>query len=118
VKANSNDFYGMRTIIQTLRLMDHNEMKAVISDAIGLHARWPLFTVGFDMVGEEDFGGPLLYHNHELSIGMNDAMINQSATANGRLSLFLHAGESNWQRRSVYPHGIQKPIDNLYDALV
>jgi hypothetical protein len=59
-----------------------------------------------DMVGEEDFGQPLLYHQYDLSIGMNDAIINQSAAGNGRLPLFLHAGESNWQPRAIYPRGI------------
>ena len=47
----------------------------------------PKFFIGFDLVGQEDLGNPLIYFAKELLEAKNRS----------GLEYFFHAGETNWQ---------------------
>ena len=55
--------------------------------AAALNMEMPQFFIGFDLVGEEDLGPPLIHFAMEL-------IAQKNLTG---LQYFFHAGETNWQ---------------------
>jgi len=69
------------------RYDNQSSVGAVISGAAKLRAQFPNYLAGFDLVGHEDTGHPLVYYIDELLHAGVD------------LPYFLHAGEtSEWWR--------------------
>ena len=65
-----------------------------------INERWPDYFIGFDLVGQEDFGKPLIEY----------AEILIRAKEENELKFFFHAGETDWQG---------SPADlNLVDAVM
>ena len=57
-------------------------------NAKNLVKHFPDFILGFDLVGQEDLGHPLINFVSEIFSGLDK---------NPELKLFLHAGETDWQ---------------------
>lgn len=92
------DFFGAKLIYAPLKLVDKETLRHYIKIALEIQKRMPDFLGGFDLVGQEDLGVPLVEFMHEL------AEIQKS------IPLFLHAGETNWYGTSS--------DENLFDAIV
>ena len=60
--------------------------------AANLTVELPNFFIGFDLVGQEDLGKPLIYFANELI---------EEKNLTG-LDYFFHAGETNWQGKYTY----------------
>ena len=56
--------------------------------AAELQEEYPDFVVGFDLVGQEDLGRPLVEFASQLL---------EAKAANPKLNFFFHAGETDWQ---------------------
>ena len=66
-----------------------------------LQDEYPDFVVGFDLVGQEDLGRPLVEFASQLL---------EAKAANPKLNFFFHAGETDWQ-------GSQADL-NIMDAVL
>ncbi|KAJ8688310.1 hypothetical protein QAD02_024105 [Eretmocerus hayati] len=92
------DFIGVKLIYAPLRQCNSSELDEYVSHARELKQALPDFIAGFDLVGQEDKGKPLVDFADRLkSLGQN-------------VQLFFHAGETNWYGTSV--------DDNLIDAVL
>ena len=81
--------------------MPANTVSQYFLDVAELQQAFPDFIVGFDLVGQEDLGEPLINFLKEILAGME---------ANPELEVFFHAGETNW---------LGMPTDlNVIDALL
>ena len=59
-----------------------------IQNAVKLFEAFPDFILGFDLVGQEDLGQPLIEFISEILAGLEQ---------NPGLRLFFHAGETSWK---------------------
>ncbi|XP_014211272.1 adenosine deaminase 2 [Copidosoma floridanum] len=92
------DFVGVKLIYAPLRNCKKIEFNEYLKIAEELKRQLPDFIAGFDLVGQEDKGKPLVEFAEGLrSIG-ND------------VQLFFHSGETNWYGTSV--------DENLVDAVL
>jgi hypothetical protein len=57
-------------------------------NAGNLVEQFPDFVLGFDLVGQEDLGGPLIDFIAEIFAGLE---------SHPNLKVFFHAGETDWQ---------------------
>jgi adenosine deaminase CECR1 len=102
-------------IIYNSRRSSKEQIKLQISNLINLHRLYPDIIRGYDMVGEEDQGHTLLYHNDNLIHLFNYSQIN-----NQSFQFFFHAGETNWPEEhlpSGHGDGVST-FENIYDAIV
>lgn len=88
-KRANPDFIGSKFVYAPLRLVPDTTMDEYISNVQDLHESYPDFIAGFDLVGQEDMGRPLLDFTEKL-LSLPDS-----------IKFFLHAGETNWFGSSV-----------------
>eukprot|EP00057_Strongylocentrotus_purpuratus_P014243 XP_011668717.1 PREDICTED: adenosine deaminase AGSA isoform X2 [Strongylocentrotus purpuratus] len=97
-----NDFVGGKIISSSLR---YPLNKTLVRDQVYLgmdfRKKYPEFFAGYDLVGEEDSGGPLIDYIDELLIPTKLGM---------DLPYFFHAGETDWEGEFV--------DKNLIDAVL
>lgn len=72
--------------------MEPEAVTKYITTAVSLTAEFPNFFVGFDMVGQEDLGRPLIDFAPEIIAGLEQ---------NPNLKVFFHAAETIWQGQST-----------------
>ena len=70
------------------RNTDPATITSYIQNAVKLIEAFPDFILGFDLVGQEDIGKPLIEFISEILFGLEQ---------NPGLRLFFHAGETSWQ---------------------
>lgn len=102
-------------LIHSRKKSSKERVKFEINNLIKLHKLYPDLIRGYDMVGEEDQGHTLLFHNENLI-----HLFNYSKQTNNSFNLVFHAGETNWPEEylpSNYGDGVST-FENIYDALV
>ncbi|XP_058798446.1 adenosine deaminase 2-like [Phymastichus coffea] len=92
------DFLGIKIIFAPKRRSTPKKFSAAIEIFKKVKAAYPDLVVGFDLVGQEDKGHPLLEFANELQELSNIT------------SFYFHAGETNW-------YGTSSDY-NLYDAIL
>ncbi|GBP35733.1 Adenosine deaminase 2 [Eumeta japonica] len=92
------DFLGARLIYAPGRHVNRSTVSQYIDMARRIKSDMPEFFAGFDLVGQEDLGAPLLDFLSELE------------GARGELNYFFHAGETPWWRAPA--------DDDLVDAIL
>jgi adenosine deaminase CECR1 len=97
--ANNPDFWGGKFIYAPHRFQSPAEIGVKLNEAVQMKLAYPSYFAGFDLVGQEDVGYPLLYYLNEL--------LDASAK---NVKFFFHAGETAW-------HGT-KIDENLLDAVL
>ena len=70
------------------RNTDPATVRACIENTVQLVEAYPDFVVGFDLVGQEDLGRPLIEFISEILAGLKQ---------HPGLRFFFHAGETDWQ---------------------
>jgi len=83
-----NDWCGVKLIYGPSRRVEPETVTNYIEQAALLKSELPNFFVGFDLVGQEDLGSPLIDFAPEVIAGL------------GRypdLKVFFHAAETDWQ---------------------
>lgn len=78
------DFIGSKFIYAPLRNVEKHRIDEYLETVKELHLKFPNFIAGFDLVGQEDLGRPLIDFAPELLKLPDD------------IKFFLHAGETNW----------------------
>ena len=79
-------------IYTPVRNADPSKITNYIGNAVKLAESFPDFILGFDLVGQEDLGRPLIEFKSEMLHGLEK---------NPGLRVFFHAGETNWQGSST-----------------
>ncbi|EDW60449.2 adenosine deaminase 2-A [Drosophila virilis] len=97
-KEDYPDFIDARIIYSPQRRATVEEVGKFVNMCIELNKEFPKFVVGFDLIGQEDVGDPLLNFAGEL----------QRLPAH--IGLYLHAGQTNWYGTHV--------DENLIDAVL
>nr|XP_054762256.1 adenosine deaminase 2-like [Lytechinus pictus] len=101
-KSYPNEFVGLKIIASSIR---HPVNRTFIMDqvlqAIDLRKRYPDYFAGYDLVAQEDGGGPTFDYLNELLY---------PSEVGADLPFFFHSGETNWQGTFV--------DDNLIDAVL
>lgn len=92
------DFFGVKLIFAPIRLVNESQMDDLLKIARQLKETLPNFIAGFDLVGQEDKGQPLIKFANKLYEFGKD------------IPLFFHAGETNWYGMST--------DENLIDAVL
>ncbi|XP_022108665.1 adenosine deaminase 2-like isoform X3 [Acanthaster planci] len=101
VSANPGNFSGAKFILSSRRHIAENVVKGDINLALSLRDAYPDHFAGYDLVGQEDAGYPLIHFINELLL---PSQMNRS------LPYFFHAGETDWEGTSV--------DENVIDALL
>uniref|UniRef100_A0AAG5D8U6 Adenosine deaminase n=1 Tax=Anopheles atroparvus TaxID=41427 RepID=A0AAG5D8U6_ANOAO len=97
-KATHPRFIGTKFIYAPLRIADNQTADQYLAIAERLHLQYGDYVVGFDLVGQEDLGRPL--------VEFADMLLTLPPTIN----FLFHAGETNW-------HGMATD-ENLFDAIL
>ncbi|EFN85554.1 adenosine deaminase 2 [Harpegnathos saltator] len=78
------DFIGVKLIYAPSRAVDVEQVDNYLEIMAQLRKRYPNFVVGFDLVGQEDKGQPLIAFADKLN------------SVDPQIQFFFHAGETNW----------------------
>ncbi|KAF2898264.1 hypothetical protein ILUMI_07905 [Ignelater luminosus] len=97
-KSENPNFVGAKIIYARQRTLNVIQLKHVLNIYDSLQKAYPDILVGFDLVGFEDMGPPLINFHEQLS------------TVQNTTHFFFHAGETNW-----YGYDIDQ---NLIDAVL
>lgn len=92
------DFVGAKVIFAPSRLVNRTKVQDYINLARRIKENIPEIFAGFDLVGQEDLGMPLVYFVPELLAAGED------------LNYFFHAGETDWYGTTT--------DENLIDAVL
>ncbi|XP_065212899.1 adenosine deaminase 2-like [Planococcus citri] len=93
------DFVGIKLIYSRSRTCNDSQFEKYLQTARDLKKYLPDFIAGFDLVGQEDKGRPLIHFAEKLR-----SLIGED------IQLFFHAGETNWYGTSI--------DENLIDAVL
>ncbi|XP_071441124.1 adenosine deaminase 2-like [Hetaerina americana] len=85
VSKNPEDFFGAKLIYGPIRHINDSTFTDDLQMVMNLHAQYPDFLAGFDLVGQEDKGRPL------------KDFVDRLLTLPPDIQFFFHAGETNWQ---------------------
>lgn len=83
------DFIGLKLIYAPLRAVDAQTMDYYLETMMQLKRIHPEFVAGFDLVGQEDKGKPLIEFANKLN------------SVDPEIRFFFHAGETNWNGEST-----------------
>lgn len=92
------DFMGFKIILTAYRASSNEKVRKSLELAKDLKREMPEYFAGFDLVGQEDKGRPLIDFIPEFTAVTND------------VDFYFHAGETNWFGTSS--------DDNLIDAIL
>ncbi|EZA59882.1 hypothetical protein DMN91_001123 [Ooceraea biroi] len=92
------DFIGMKLIYAPVRAVDAQTVDYYLKTMVQLKRVYPEFVAGFDLVGQEDKGKPLI------------EFVNKLNAVDPEIRFFFHAGETNWNGESTDL--------NLFDAFL
>ncbi|XP_030572689.1 adenosine deaminase 2 [Drosophila novamexicana] len=96
--ANNPDFIGARLIYAPLRGVEPKVVDEYVQKCIALKKEFPTFLTGFDLVGQEELGRPLIDFVEPLLKMPED------------INFYFHCGETNWFGTSI--------DENLIDAIL
>ncbi|XP_034827621.1 adenosine deaminase AGSA-like [Maniola hyperantus] len=97
-KKDHPDFLGAKLIYAPIRGINRDQLDEYLRLARAIKADMPDVFAGFDLVGQEDLGSPLI------------EFIPQLLAASKDLDYFFHAGETDWYGTST--------DENLIDAIL
>ena len=100
IQDHPNDNRGIRMIYSPVRFAMEDQVKQHLDLAVTLKNEMPDFMAGFDLVGQEDKGIPLI----------NFVPILLERLDNIDMPVFFHAGETDWPGQATDL--------NLFDALL
>ncbi|XP_055700997.1 adenosine deaminase AGSA [Phlebotomus papatasi] len=83
-KQENPTFIGAKFIYAPVRVVDDAGIKTLMAKVTQLHERFPNFLAGFDLVGQEDKGRPLIDFSQEI-LQLPDT-----------INFYFHSGETNW----------------------
>lgn len=83
-KATHPEFIGVKLVYAPLRLVDNKTFEEYLDIARSIKTKFPDFVTGFDLVGQEDLGRPLVDYT-ELIQSLD-------------MDFYFHAGETNWNQ--------------------
>ncbi|KAH8307296.1 hypothetical protein KR044_009187 [Drosophila immigrans] len=95
---NNPDFIGTKMIYAPLRNVEPKECENYIKKCVALKKKYSTFLAGFDLVGQEELGHPL--------IDFVEPLLKMPLDIN----FYFHAGETNWYGTSI--------DENLLDAVL
>lgn len=98
-KKDHPDFHGARFIYAPNRKVNSTTVDEYVELCLKLLELYPDFVAGFDLVGQEDLGNPLL-----------DFISQLMELKNKGTKFFFHAGETNWNYKATDL--------NLFDAVL
>jgi len=78
------DFIGVKLIYAPVRAVDARTVDHYLETMTQLKRIYPEFVIGFDLVGQEDKGKPLIEFVDKLN------------AVDPNIQFFFHAGETNW----------------------
>eukprot|EP00058_Branchiostoma_floridae_P011142 XP_002596630.1 hypothetical protein BRAFLDRAFT_219059 [Branchiostoma floridae] len=97
------DFSGAKFIYSSIRAFNQSDIAKDVAKALKLRAKFPSFFAGYDLVGQEDPGHPLVYFlDTLLQPGQQKPPLD--------LPYFFHAGETDWEGMAV--------DNNILDAIL
>ncbi|KAH8380432.1 hypothetical protein KR009_010677 [Drosophila setifemur] len=97
-KSNHPDFIGSKLIYAPLRGVEPTVVEDYVKTAVELNKEFPDFMVGFDLVGQEELGRPLI------------DFIEPLLKMPKHINFYFHAGETNWFGSAI--------DENLTDAVL
>ncbi|XP_062128528.1 adenosine deaminase 2 [Drosophila sulfurigaster albostrigata] len=97
-KANNPDFIDAKLIYAPLRIVEPKVCEDYIKNCIAFKKNYSTFLAGFDLVGQEELGRPLIDFVEQLLKLPED------------INFYFHAGETNWYGTSI--------DENLVDAVL
>lgn len=83
-KEKNPTFIGAKIIYAPVRVVADDKIPELMQKVRNLHEKFPTFLAGFDLVGQEDKGRPLIDFSKEI--------LKLPSTIN----FYFHAGETNW----------------------
>ncbi|XP_058831688.1 adenosine deaminase 2-like [Topomyia yanbarensis] len=83
-KQSHPQFIGVKIIYAPVRFANDTTFDGYLETVRDLHQKFPNFLAGFDLVGQEDTGRPLI------------DFVPQLLTLPDSIRFFFHAGETNW----------------------
>ncbi|XP_017863454.1 PREDICTED: adenosine deaminase CECR1 [Drosophila arizonae] len=92
------DFIGAKLIYAPLRGVQSKVVEKYVEDCIALNKKFPNFLIGFDLVGHEEMGRPLV------------DFVNPLLKMPEHINFYFHSGETNWFGTSI--------DENLIDAIL
>ncbi|KAG8740307.1 hypothetical protein FRC12_016039 [Ceratobasidium sp. 428] len=104
-QGREDDFIGAKIIYTALRFLTNEQMTWYYEDCMNLKKEFPHIVVGFDLVGHEDTGRPLIYYA--------ESLLNFQAESKRRgldVPFVFHAGETLDDGGAT--------DSNLYDAIL
>ncbi|KAG8709555.1 hypothetical protein FRC09_000613 [Ceratobasidium sp. 395] len=104
-QGRGDDFIGAKIIYTALRFLTNEQMTWYYQDCMNLKKEFPHVVAGFDLVGHEDTGRPLIYYA--------ESLLNFQAESKRRgldIPFVFHAGET------LDDGGVTD--SNLYDAIL
>lgn len=96
--STHRDFLGVKLIYAPVRKVGNEVMDEYIRIMLSLRQLYPDFVAGFDLVGQEDLGRPLV------------DFVTQLKTFDDDVKFFFHSGETNWYGTTT--------DENLIDAIL
>lgn len=97
------DFTGAKIIKTNLRRKTPTDILADIKQSVEIMKQFPTHFAGYDLVGQEDPGEPLLYY-------LDDLLYPSQQNPPINLPYYFHAGETDWEGTKV--------DNNLVDAVL
>ncbi|KAG8933533.1 hypothetical protein FRC02_011644 [Tulasnella sp. 418] len=104
-QGREDEFVGAKVIYCTLRSIDFSELNWYLEECIALKKEYPDLIAGFDLVGQEDGGKPLIDYLPQL-LAFQERVKNEGLN----IPFIFHAGETLGDGDGV--------DENLYDALL
>ncbi|XP_068149182.1 adenosine deaminase 2 [Drosophila tropicalis] len=96
--SENPDFIGSKLIYAPLRGVEPKIVDDYVKTCVVLNEKFPDFLVGFDLVGQEELGRPLI------------DFVEQLLKMPEHINFYFHAGETNWFGSSI--------DENLFDAIL
>ena len=89
-KKDHTDFSGGKLIYSSIRFGPPSNILVDVKFALMLKSQFPDYVAGYDLVGQEDPGEPLLYY-------LDPLLYPQQQNPPVNLPFFFHAGETDWE---------------------
>lgn len=83
-KSENPDFIGSKVIYAPVKNVSNDTAKSYFPVIPKLHASFPTFFAGFDLVGQEDVSPVIL------------GFVEQLLQVPKEINFYIHAGETNW----------------------
>ena len=109
------ELIGHKRITYTVRVTEPEVVNISLQNALNLHRKYPDHLVGFDVVGEEDYGNSHLFHIQPI------LSLYEESTDQSEMPLWMHTAETNWPDDLITSNNDLDPVstlENAYDAIL